>query len=230
MLPRTRSRASPGRTARRRPPTCSARCCARAALDVRGRGQRRPAAVGARRPGRRRTTWIACELSSFQLEDIDRLRCRVGVILNVTPDHLDRHGSIDGVPALQAAHPREPGRRRHRRPERRRPGAARRASCPARGERVVVHRPPTRARSTGSTPGCAASTTSRTRSRPRPPPGRPASSDAAIDRRPARVRPAAAPARAGRRGRRRRVRERLQGHQPRRDHQGADGVSPAAST
>ena len=39
-------------------------------------------------------TWIACELSSFQLEDIDRLRCRVAVILNVTPDHLDRHGSL----------------------------------------------------------------------------------------------------------------------------------------
>src|SRR5919204_6524195 len=40
-------------------------------------------------------TWIACELSSFQLEDIETLRCRVGVILNVTPDHLDRHGTLD---------------------------------------------------------------------------------------------------------------------------------------
>ena len=40
-------------------------------------------------------TWIACELSSFQLEDIDRFRCRVAVILNVTPDHLDRHGSME---------------------------------------------------------------------------------------------------------------------------------------
>jgi UDP-N-acetylmuramoylalanine--D-glutamate ligase len=39
-------------------------------------------------------TWIACELSSFQLEDIDRFRCRVAVILNITPDHLDRHGSM----------------------------------------------------------------------------------------------------------------------------------------
>ena len=36
--------------------------------------------------------WIACELSSFQLEDIDTLHCRVAVVLNVTPDHLDRHG------------------------------------------------------------------------------------------------------------------------------------------
>jgi UDP-N-acetylmuramoylalanine--D-glutamate ligase len=39
--------------------------------------------------------WIACELSSFQLEDIDTLRCRVGAILNLTPDHLDRHGTVD---------------------------------------------------------------------------------------------------------------------------------------
>ena len=41
-----------------------------------------------------RETWIACELSSFQLEDIDRFRARVAVILQVTPDHLDRHGSF----------------------------------------------------------------------------------------------------------------------------------------
>jgi UDP-N-acetylmuramoylalanine--D-glutamate ligase len=38
--------------------------------------------------------WIACELSSFQLEDIDTLRCRAAVILNLTPDHLDRHGTM----------------------------------------------------------------------------------------------------------------------------------------
>ena len=40
-------------------------------------------------------TWIACELSSFQLEDIDTLRCRTAVILNLTPDHLDRHGTME---------------------------------------------------------------------------------------------------------------------------------------
>ena len=39
--------------------------------------------------------WIACELSSFQLEDIDTFHCRVGAILNLTPDHLDRHGTVD---------------------------------------------------------------------------------------------------------------------------------------
>ena len=40
-------------------------------------------------------TWIACELSSFQLEDIDRFRARIGVFLQITPDHLDRHGSME---------------------------------------------------------------------------------------------------------------------------------------
>ncbi|HVG87747.1 MAG TPA: UDP-N-acetylmuramoyl-L-alanine--D-glutamate ligase [Gaiellales bacterium] len=39
--------------------------------------------------------WIVCELSSFQLEDIDTFRARVGVVLNVTPDHLDRHGTME---------------------------------------------------------------------------------------------------------------------------------------
>ncbi|HEY4976008.1 MAG TPA: Mur ligase family protein, partial [Gaiellaceae bacterium] len=39
--------------------------------------------------------WIVCELSSFQLEDIERLRPRVAVLLNVEPDHLDRHGSLE---------------------------------------------------------------------------------------------------------------------------------------
>jgi UDP-N-acetylmuramoylalanine--D-glutamate ligase len=39
-------------------------------------------------------TWIVCELSSFQLEDIECFRPRVGVLLNLTPDHLDRHGTV----------------------------------------------------------------------------------------------------------------------------------------
>ena len=39
--------------------------------------------------------WIVCELSSFQLEDVHRLRPRVAVLLNLKPDHLDRHDSYD---------------------------------------------------------------------------------------------------------------------------------------
>jgi UDP-N-acetylmuramoylalanine--D-glutamate ligase len=39
--------------------------------------------------------WVVLELSSFQLESIERPRLRVGVVLNVTPDHLDRHKSFE---------------------------------------------------------------------------------------------------------------------------------------
>lgn len=35
--------------------------------------------------------WVVLELSSFQLEDIDRFRSDISVILNITPDHLDRY-------------------------------------------------------------------------------------------------------------------------------------------
>ena len=36
------------------------------------------------------------ELSSYQLDLIESLRCNVAVFLNLTPDHLDRHGGMDG--------------------------------------------------------------------------------------------------------------------------------------
>jgi UDP-N-acetylmuramoylalanine--D-glutamate ligase len=39
--------------------------------------------------------WLVLELSSFQLEDIHELRPRVGVLLNLEPDHLDRHGTLE---------------------------------------------------------------------------------------------------------------------------------------
>jgi UDP-N-acetylmuramoylalanine--D-glutamate ligase len=39
--------------------------------------------------------WIVCELSSFQLEDVHELACDVAVLLNLEPDHLDRHGTFD---------------------------------------------------------------------------------------------------------------------------------------
>ena len=38
--------------------------------------------------------WVVCELSSFQLEDVESLRPRVAVLLNLEPDHLDRHGTF----------------------------------------------------------------------------------------------------------------------------------------
>jgi UDP-N-acetylmuramoylalanine--D-glutamate ligase len=39
--------------------------------------------------------WIVCELSSFQLEDIERFRPRIAVLLNLAPDHLDRHETFE---------------------------------------------------------------------------------------------------------------------------------------
>jgi UDP-N-acetylmuramoylalanine--D-glutamate ligase len=45
--------------------------------------------------------WIVCELSSFQLEDVHRFRPRIGVLLNLEPDHLDRHGTFDAYRAAK---------------------------------------------------------------------------------------------------------------------------------
>jgi UDP-N-acetylmuramoylalanine--D-glutamate ligase len=38
---------------------------------------------------------IVAEVSSFQLETVDRFRPRVAALLNLTPDHLDRHRTLD---------------------------------------------------------------------------------------------------------------------------------------
>lgn len=40
-------------------------------------------------------TVTVAELSSFQLENISAFRPEIGAILNLTPDHLDRHASFD---------------------------------------------------------------------------------------------------------------------------------------
>ena len=45
--------------------------------------------------------WVVCELSSFQLEDVDRFRPRIAVLLNLEPDHLDRHGSFEAYRAAK---------------------------------------------------------------------------------------------------------------------------------
>jgi len=42
------------------------------------------------------------ELSSFQLEWIEKFRPDIGVFLNLTPDHLDRHKTMDAYTAAKA--------------------------------------------------------------------------------------------------------------------------------
>ncbi|TMG26062.1 MAG: hypothetical protein E6H95_11415 [Chloroflexi bacterium] len=46
--------------------------------------------------------WVVLELSSFQLESVERPKLHVGVILNITPDHLDRHKTIQRYIDLKA--------------------------------------------------------------------------------------------------------------------------------
>jgi UDP-N-acetylmuramoylalanine--D-glutamate ligase len=45
--------------------------------------------------------WVVCELSSFQLEDVHELACEIAVLLNLEPDHLDRHGSFEAYRAAK---------------------------------------------------------------------------------------------------------------------------------
>jgi UDP-N-acetylmuramoylalanine--D-glutamate ligase len=45
---------------------------------------------------------VVAELSSFQLEGIERLHARVAAILNITPDHLDRYDGLDAYAAAKA--------------------------------------------------------------------------------------------------------------------------------
>jgi len=45
---------------------------------------------------------IVLELSSYQLETTPSLRADVAILLNITPDHLARHGGMDGYVAAKA--------------------------------------------------------------------------------------------------------------------------------
>jgi UDP-N-acetylmuramoylalanine--D-glutamate ligase len=49
----------------------------------------------------RRDQWNVLELSSFQLETIRSFRADIGVCLNVTPDHLDRHHTLANYAAAK---------------------------------------------------------------------------------------------------------------------------------
>jgi len=61
-------------------------------VQVGGNIGRPPASmIATSRPGQ----WNVLELSSFQLETVETFRARIGAALNVTPDHLDRHYTIE---------------------------------------------------------------------------------------------------------------------------------------
>src|SRR5499433_1139452 len=47
-------------------------------------------------------TVVVLEVSSFQLETIQTFRARIGVILNITPDHLDRHRTFEAYTDAKA--------------------------------------------------------------------------------------------------------------------------------
>lgn len=47
-------------------------------------------------------SWIVLEVSSFQLETISTFRPRIASILNVTPDHLDRHRTFEAYTNAKA--------------------------------------------------------------------------------------------------------------------------------
>jgi UDP-N-acetylmuramoylalanine--D-glutamate ligase len=44
---------------------------------------------------------VVCEASSFQLQDALEFAPETAVLLNITPDHLDRHGSLDDYTAAK---------------------------------------------------------------------------------------------------------------------------------
>jgi UDP-N-acetylmuramoylalanine--D-glutamate ligase len=45
---------------------------------------------------------VVCEASSFQLETIEAFHPRVAAVLNITPDHLDRHGTLEAYTQAKA--------------------------------------------------------------------------------------------------------------------------------
>ena len=79
-----------------------------------GGRSRSPATSAVRLPrstGSTRDTWVVCELSSFQLEDVVHFRAQVAALLDLEPDHLDRHGTFEAAaekPSCALSNARDP--------------------------------------------------------------------------------------------------------------------------
>ena len=77
------------------------------ALSGGGGGDADPSAAlrddkSALRDDKWKTVWSVLEVSSFQLETIESFKPRIALVLNITPDHLDRHGSFESYAAAKA--------------------------------------------------------------------------------------------------------------------------------
>ncbi len=47
-------------------------------------------------------SWSVLEVSSFQLETVEAFKPKIAMVLNITPDHLDRHGTFEVYAGLKA--------------------------------------------------------------------------------------------------------------------------------
>ena len=52
-------------------------------------------------PGQRLPEWLVVELSSYQIEAAPTLAPRIGLWTTLTPDHLERHGTLDNYRAIK---------------------------------------------------------------------------------------------------------------------------------
>ena len=120
LLPERVRRRDRARTARRRRSSCSATSTARPGCRSPSPATSATRAELARRRARRPTRPSSARRRSFQLEDTLAFAPEAAVLLNLAPDHLDRHGTLEAYRAAKLQRLRAPGQRRRR-------GRARRA-------------------------------------------------------------------------------------------------------
>ena len=53
------------------------------------------------RPGQPRPDWLVVEVSSYQIEQTPELAPSIGLWTTLTPDHLERHGTLDNYRAIK---------------------------------------------------------------------------------------------------------------------------------
>jgi UDP-N-acetylmuramoylalanine--D-glutamate ligase len=58
-------------------------------------------ALGCLEPGALRPDWLVVELSSYQIEQSPELSPAIGIWTTLTPDHLERHGSLEHYRAIK---------------------------------------------------------------------------------------------------------------------------------